>query len=142
MIGATNRPDVLDPAMIRPGRLDKLLFVDLPSPAERFEILKAQTRKTPMHDGIDLEVIAADAKCDGFSGADLSALVREAAVQALRETFAGNSDDQPIQVEMRHLRLALQNVQPSVHKTERRRFDLLRKKFSAQPLGHREDVAE
>ena len=73
--------------MVRPGRLDKLIYIDLPNADERFEILKAQTKKTPLGGDVDLERIAREGKCEGFSGADLFALVREAAVAALREVF-------------------------------------------------------
>ncbi|KAL8287188.1 hypothetical protein RQP46_003640 [Phenoliferia psychrophenolica] len=87
VIGATNRPDILDPAMVRPGRLDKLLYVDLPTPSERVEILRAQTKKTPLGPDVDLDVIARDVECDGFSGADLGALRKRFA--QLRAKFAG-----------------------------------------------------
>jgi ribosome biogenesis ATPase len=86
VIGATNRPDMIDPAMVRPGRLDKLLYVDLPSPAERWEILRTHTKRTPIPaDELEaIQAIVESDRCDGFSGADMAALVREAATAALR----------------------------------------------------------
>jgi len=81
VIAATNRPDIIDPAMLRPGRLDRLLFVPLPSVAGRLEILRAHTRKLPLVD-VDLPQLAGDT--DGFSGADLASLIREAAMIAIR----------------------------------------------------------
>ena len=78
MIAATNRPDIIDPAMLRPGRLDKLLYVPLPTKEDRFSILKTVCRKIPLANDVDLKKIALDIHCDGYSGADLSALVREA----------------------------------------------------------------
>ena len=78
VIAATNRPDIIDPAMLRPGRLDKLLFVPLPTKDERLQILKAQTRKVPIAEDVQMKSVAYSEKCEGFSGADLSALVREA----------------------------------------------------------------
>jgi len=78
VIAATNRPDIIDPAMLRPGRLDKLLYVPLPTEDDRLSILKTVTRKVPLAADIDLEIIAKDPACQGYSGADLSALVREA----------------------------------------------------------------
>ena len=78
VIAATNRPDIIDPAMLRPGRLDKLLYVPLPTEDDRLSILKTVTRKVPLAADIDLETIAKDPACQGYSGADLSALVREA----------------------------------------------------------------
>jgi len=91
VIGATNRPDMIDPAMCRPGRLDKLLYVDLPSPKERVEILRTLLRKTPLGpQAIREDVIQfvgkliLESEYDGFSGADLAAFVRESAVVALK----------------------------------------------------------
>ncbi|CAJ0642781.1 5060_t:CDS:2, partial [Entrophospora sp. SA101] len=62
VIAATNRPDIIDPAMIRPGRLDKLLYVELPTYSERYEILKTLTKKTPLDDDVSLLEIANDAR--------------------------------------------------------------------------------
>ena len=68
----------------RPGRLDKVLYVPLPPPAGRAEILGALTRRTPLAPGVELAAIGASARTAGFSGADLAALVREAAVASLK----------------------------------------------------------
>jgi ribosome biogenesis ATPase len=62
VIGATNRPDIIDPAMIRPGRLDHPLFVALPTSSERAEILLTLTKETPLSDDVDLAAIAADTR--------------------------------------------------------------------------------
>ena len=78
VIAATNRPDIIDPAMLRPGRLDKLLYVPLPTKDDRHSILKTLTKKLPVDESVQLRLIAHSEHCDGFSGADLSALVREA----------------------------------------------------------------
>merc|ERR1711988_598391 len=83
VIAATNRPDIIDPAMLRPGRLDRLLFVPLPSEVGRLEILRTHSSKLPLADDVDLPSIARDA--DGFSGADLAALVRETTMMALQK---------------------------------------------------------
>jgi len=84
VIAATNRPDIIDPAMLRPGRLDKLLYVPLPSAEERALILRAVSSRTPLDGDVDLKQIGTSDVCSGFSGADLAALVREATVCALR----------------------------------------------------------
>jgi len=84
IIAATNRPDIIDPAMLRPGRLDKLLYVPLPSAEDRYSILKTCVKKVPLTEDVDLEKIANSAQCEGYSGADLSALTREAQLCALR----------------------------------------------------------
>ncbi|KAK4702255.1 ribosome biogenesis ATPase, partial [Phenoliferia sp. Uapishka_3] len=151
VIGATNRPDILDPAMVRPGRLDKLLYVDLPTPSERVEILRAQTKRTPLGPDVDLDFVARHAECDGFSGADLGALVREAAVSALREVFdsvegmgEGDAEDEtaeveavkPVMVEQRHFMDAVKKTSPSVSVAQRKRFAQLRAKFAGVPIGH------
>jgi len=85
VIAATNRPDIIDPAMLRPGRLDKLLYVKLPSAGERAAILRKHLRRTPLSSEVDVVALANDARGEGFSGADIAALCREATLQALRE---------------------------------------------------------
>lgn len=85
VIAATNRPDIIDPAMLRPGRLDKLLYVKLPSAGERAAILRKHLRRTPLSNDVDVTALAQDARGEGFSGADIAALCREATLQALRE---------------------------------------------------------
>src|SRR4051812_21956078 len=82
LIAATNRPDVLDPALLRPGRFDRRIVVPRPDVKGRLGILKVHTKKTPLATGVDLEVIARGTP--GFSGADLENLVNEAALQAAR----------------------------------------------------------
>jgi len=87
VIAATNRPDIIDPAMLRPGRLDKLLYVPLPTRDDRFSILKTVTKKLPLDKDANLRMIAHSEHCEGFSGADLSALVREAQLSALKNAM-------------------------------------------------------
>ncbi|CAG1065451.1 cell division protease FtsH [uncultured bacterium] len=82
IVAATNRPDVLDPALLRPGRFDRNVVVPKPDIKGRAEILKVHTSKTPMSPDVDIEVIARGTP--GFSGADLSNLVNEAALLAAR----------------------------------------------------------
>jgi len=83
IIAATNRPDVLDPALLRPGRFDRTVVVPKPDLKGRFEILKVHTTKTPLDEDVSLETIARGTP--GFSGADLSNLVNEAALLAVRK---------------------------------------------------------
>ncbi len=82
VIAATNRPDILDPALLRPGRFDRQIVVALPTVIERLEILKVHTRKVLLGDDVDLEEIARGTP--GHSGADLKNLVNEAALLAVR----------------------------------------------------------
>ncbi|KAJ8062342.1 hypothetical protein OCU04_008888 [Sclerotinia nivalis] len=92
VVGATNRPDMIDPAMLRPGRLGTSVFVDLPSPDERVEILKALYRKAlPFASAQDIEAlgpVARDERCNGYSGADLGNLHQAAAVAALKREMS------------------------------------------------------
>lgn len=82
VIAATNRPDVLDPALLRPGRFDRRVVMDLPDIEERLEILKIHSRNKPIAKGADMRVIAQ--RTPGFSGADLSNLLNEAAILSAR----------------------------------------------------------
>lgn len=91
VIGATNRPDMIDPAMLRPGRLDKLLYVPLPSPEQRGSILKTHARKYPVDTSVDLSTLAHDKRMDGFSGADLAAFMRESSMCALKGVYSSRS---------------------------------------------------
>jgi cell division protease FtsH len=84
VLAATNRPDVLDPALLRPGRFDRHVTLELPDKAARAAILKVHTREVPLGPDVDLDVIAAGTP--GFSGADLKNLVNEAAMYAARES--------------------------------------------------------
>lgn len=81
VVAATNRPDLIDPALLRPGRLERHVFVELPDAAARAEILKASCRAMPLDAGVDLAVLASG--CEGFSAADLAGLCREAGYAAL-----------------------------------------------------------
>jgi cell division protease FtsH len=82
VIAATNRPDVLDPALLRPGRFDRQVMMELPDINERETILKIHTRTVPLEKGVNLRVVAE--RTPGFSGADLANLVNEAAILAAR----------------------------------------------------------
>ena len=123
VIGATNRADILDPALLRPGRFDRVIYVPPPDKKARLEILKVHTRKVPLADDVDLEKLAE--LTEGYSGADLEALVREAVVLALREKFEARP------ISMKYFMQALKVVKPSLSRevTERyrRTFEELKK---------------
>jgi ribosome biogenesis ATPase len=162
IIAATNRPDMIDPAMCRPGRLDKLLYVDLPSPEERVEILRTlvgagrtQSKRPkkiiPVEGGINGPVFAGveeliKTKANGYSGADLASFVREAAVGALRERLKGShwGAEEPMVAESTETKLelvltdferALDKINPSVSAVQRRKYEALRSKFAGMPVG-------
>ncbi|KAF9924142.1 hypothetical protein FBU30_005836 [Linnemannia zychae] len=162
VIAATNRPDMIDPAMLRPGRLDKLLYVQLPTMEERLDILHTLAKKTPLAPGVDLEKVASDKRCENFSGADLASLVREAGMSALRTTLKilndmgkageklddnrgqsqaligldGPSNDllsTPILVTWNDFDTAFTKVSPSVSPQDKMKYDKLHVKFGG---GH------
>ncbi|RLG49459.1 MAG: AAA family ATPase, partial [Thermoproteota archaeon] len=108
VIGATNRPDILDPAVLRPGRLERLIYVPPPDYNGRLEILKVHTRKMPLAEDVDLADIAR--RTEGYSGADLEAVVREAGLQALREDINAKK------VHGKHFEKALERIKPSLTK--------------------------
>ncbi len=83
VMAATNRPDVLDPALVRPGRFDRRVMIELPDRGDRVEILKIHARRKPLAEDVNLEVVAE--RTPGFSGADLANLMNEAAILAARE---------------------------------------------------------
>merc|ERR1712168_1298406 len=85
IIGATNRPDIIDSAILRPGRLDQLIYIPLPDDASRIQILKANLRKSPIAKDVDLNKMAAATK--GFSGADLTEICQRACKLAIRESI-------------------------------------------------------
>ncbi|KAI6006673.1 P-loop containing nucleoside triphosphate hydrolase protein [Pisolithus orientalis] len=85
IIGATNRPDQIDPALLRPGRLDQLIYIPLPDEVSRLAILKAALRKSPIADDVDLTYLAKSTH--GFSGADLTEICQRAAKLAIRESI-------------------------------------------------------
>jgi ribosome biogenesis ATPase len=155
---------MIDPAMVRPGRLDKLLYVDLPSPRERLEILKTHTKRTPIDaeawEGIGAIVMGE--KCDGFSGADIAALVREAATLALRSalervgafendldrgtegrgegdaSMAEAADDhKDVRVTVEHFAKAAVKTLPSVSREQRLRYERMRDKYAGVPTKGR-----
>lgn len=85
VIGATNRPDLIDPALLRPGRLERLVFVPPPDAAARAAILRASARSVPLDGAVDLDELGA--ALEGYSAADCAALIREAALAAMRESL-------------------------------------------------------
>jgi transitional endoplasmic reticulum ATPase len=106
VVGATNRPELVDPALLRPGRLERLVYVQPPDASARTAILRSATRNTPLAEEIDLAEVAT--ALDGYSAADCAALVREAALTAMRESLDAT------QVTAQHLRAAQQAVRPSL----------------------------
>ncbi|NWH42625.1 NVL protein, partial [Fregata magnificens] len=122
IMAATNRPDIIDPAILRPGRLDKTLYVGLPPPEDRLAILKTITKdgtRPPLGIDVSLEEIAYSQHCDCYTGADLSALVREASICALRQEMALQNtkcNKGEIKISHKHFEEAFKKVKSSVSK--------------------------
>jgi transitional endoplasmic reticulum ATPase len=115
VLGATNRPDLIDPALLRPGRLERLVFVDPPDAAARGEILRTAGKSIPLSDDVDLDEVAAG--LDGYSAADCVALLREAALTAMRRSIDASH------VTAADLAAARKTVRPSL---DRAQVDALR----------------
>lgn len=88
VIGATNRPDIIDPGLLRPGRFDRLLLIPAPDAVSRLEIFKIHTKDMPLGKDVSLDELAD--RTAGFSGADIEAMCREAAMIALRQDIGAN----------------------------------------------------
>ncbi|MFT7841554.1 AAA family ATPase [Saccharothrix sp. BKS2] len=106
VLGATNRPELVDPALLRPGRLERLVYVPPPDAEARGEILRASARNTPLAEDVDLAALAEE--LDGYSAADCAALIREAALTAMRESLSAT------EVTGAHLAAARTAVRPSL----------------------------
>ncbi|HLB25531.1 MAG TPA: ATP-dependent zinc metalloprotease FtsH [Nitrospirota bacterium] len=126
LISATNRPDVLDPALLRPGRFDRQVVVPRPDIKGRVGILKVHTRKVPLGDDVDLEVIARGTP--GFAGADLANLVNESALLAARK----NKD----KVEMSDFELAKDKVMMGIERKSLVLSDEEKKNTAYHEAGH------
>ena len=106
VVGATNRPELIDPALLRPGRLERLVYVPPPDAAARADILRAAAAHTPLAPDVDLDALGAE--LDGYSAADCTAILREAALTAMRESLDATV------VTAGHLAAALAAVPPSL----------------------------
>ncbi|XP_055758256.1 nuclear valosin-containing protein-like isoform X2 [Salvelinus fontinalis] len=145
IMAATNRPDIIDPAVLRPGRLDKTLYVGLPPPSDRHAILLTITKggsRPHLEQDVSLEEMAHDVRSDCFTGADLSALVREASVNALRAylltqpnpSYTGHSYSNgpvaDIRVSKQNFEDAFKKVRPSVSKRDQRMYEQLKESLT------------
>lgn len=140
VIGATNRPEQLDNALCRPGRLDTLVYVPLPDEKSRAGILKAQLRKTPISPDVDIDFIAS--KTHGYSGADLGFVTQRACKLAIKEAIASDiervkareaagedamedvdAEDPVPELTRAHFEEAMQSARRSVSDVEIRRYE-------------------
>jgi len=126
VIGATNRPDLLDPALLRPGRFDRVIYVPPPDTKARYEILKIHTRKIPLAEDVNLVELAKIT--EGYSGADLEALVREAVMLALRE------DIRPRPIGVKYFTKAMEYVKPSLTKERLESYEKVQEELTRRML--------
>ncbi|CAH8651205.1 unnamed protein product [Schistosoma guineensis] len=138
IIGATNRPDIIDGAILRPGRLDQLIYIPLPDEASRANILKANLRKSPIAKDVDINFLAKATQ--GFSGADLTEICQRACKQAIRESIeaeiraesekknkpnAMEDDFDPVpEITRRHFEEAMRFARRSVTENDVRKYEM------------------
>jgi transitional endoplasmic reticulum ATPase len=133
VIATTNRPDLIDSALLRPGRLDRHVHVPVPDEDARRKILDVHTEHKPLADDVDLAAIAR--RTEGYVGADLEAVAREASMSASREFIGSVTREEVresignVRVTMAHFEQALEEVNPSVTPETRERYDEIEQQF-------------
>ncbi|MDY6931189.1 MAG: AAA family ATPase, partial [Halobacteriota archaeon] len=135
VIAATNRPDMVDNALLRPGRLDRLIYVKPPSEDEIEEIFKIHTKNKPIADNIDFKKIIPRVK--GYVGADIAAICKEATITALREFIESGADDDEIRsnsknivIAREHFEGALERVKPTSSQDKIKEFEEVSEDFA------------
>jgi transitional endoplasmic reticulum ATPase len=121
VIATTNRPDMLDPALLRPGRFDRIITTTIPDRESRLKIFEIHTRNMPLAKDVNLKKLTE--KTDSYVGADVEALCREAAIVALRE------DMETKEVKMEHFEKALERVKPSIRKEDARKYEQIEESY-------------
>lgn len=139
VIGATNRPDMIDPALLRPGRFDRLVYIPEPDFDARKEIFKIHTREKPLSKNVKIEKLAKDT--EGFSGADIAAVCNEAVMLSIREYVANGGTDNKERIKsnkisMKHFQRAIEKVKPDQIGENIRRNTGAFKKYSTGKADH------
>lgn len=132
ILAASNRPDIIDPAVLRPGRLDRVMYVGMPAREDRFDILQKLTKggtQPQLGPDVDLQVIAG--LTESYTGADLAGLVKAAATNALTNHIAAGTMDGDIFVTFEDFRAALAKCKPSVSTKEQLHYEKLRIKYAS-----------
>jgi transitional endoplasmic reticulum ATPase len=114
VIGATNRPDIIDPALLRPGRFDRILYVSPPDRDSRLQIIKIHTKKKPLADDVRIEQLAD--KTDGYTGADIASLSSAAVMLALREHIAIYPDPKEAERHAKELKISMKHFEDAMRK--------------------------
>ena len=124
VIAATNRPDIIDPAILRPGRFDRRVYVPPPDFEARLKILQIKTDDMPLDESVNINALAA--KMDGYSGADIESVAREAAMNALRVDSESNL------VSIKDFEAAMEEVPASITPQMEKWYQDMTKKFREQ----------
>jgi len=146
VIATSNRPDLIDSALLRPGRLDRHVHVPVPDEDARRKIFAVHTRDKPLADEVDLDDLAA--RTDGYVGADVEAVAREASMAASREFIDSVSPEEiddtvgNVRVTMDHFEHALDEVAPSVDEDARKRYEEIEEQFDRAEPGEDEERVE
>jgi transitional endoplasmic reticulum ATPase len=142
VVATTNRPDLIDPALVRPGRLDRHVHVPVPDEEGRRKIFEVHTRDKPLADDVDLDALAR--RTDGYVGADIEAVTREASMAATREFINSVDKDEAatsvgnVRITMDHFEEALDEVNASVDADTRERYEQLEEEFGTGSGGRDE----
>ena len=135
VIAATNRPDIIDPALLRPGRIDRMVYVPPPDGTARKEIFEIHLRGKPLADDVDLDRLVE--MTEGYVGADIEAICREATMLALREVLSEGMDRErakemipEIKIRMKHFETAIEKIKKSISRDELKRYEEFAKAYS------------
>jgi transitional endoplasmic reticulum ATPase len=144
VIAATNRPDIIDPALLRPGRFDRLLYVPPPDRNSRLQIITIHTKKKPLADDVNLEQLADHT--DGYTGADIASLSSAAVMLALREHVSKYKDPkeadshiQELKIHMKHFEEAMKKIRP-LSNQELSMYKNISEQFGRPEFGDRENI--
>ncbi|ABR56501.1 AAA family ATPase, CDC48 subfamily [Methanococcus aeolicus Nankai-3] len=134
VVAATNRPDMLDSALLRPGRLDRIVLVPVPNSDARYKIFEVHAKNMPIAEEVDLKKLAEET--EGYTGADIEAICREAAMTALRENINAEK------VELKHFKKAMKKIRPSVKEGDMAVYEKLAKEYSGSSEADEEENEE
>ena len=148
VIAATNRPDIVDPALLRPGRFDRLLYVPPPDKNSRLQIIKIHTKKKPLAEDINMDDLVGHT--EGYTGADIASLASAAVMLALREHVAkykdpkeADSHQQELKIHMKHFEDAMKKIRPlSVQELDMYRQIAQQFGKPESPQGGRREISE
>jgi transitional endoplasmic reticulum ATPase len=148
VIAATNRPDIVDPALLRPGRFDRLLYVPPPDKNSRMQIIKIHTKKKPLAEDINMDDLVGHT--EGYTGADIASLASAAVMLALREHVAkykdpkeADSHQQELKIHMKHFEDAMKKIRPlSVQELDMYRQIAQQFGKPESPQGGRREISE